>query len=108
MSDGSETLSRPAMARVDVSLYGFVHDVADRTRITLDVPQHSSLREVIGKLVAAEGDRLRERLMAEAGSLQPGVQVFVNGERAGSLDDHISESDIVRVKIVVLNAAAGG
>lgn len=108
MSDDREAESTPPMARVDVALYGFVRDVAGKTRITLDVPQHSSLREVIGRLAAVEGDRLRGRLLAETGGLQPGVQVFIDGQRAESLDDPVSTSGVVRVKIVVLNTAAGG
>ena len=92
----------------EVKLYGFVGDLSVPTRFSLELPGSLSLREVLEKIVCALGNRVRQRLFTAAGELGPGVRVFVGGLALRSLDECLPDSSSVPIKIVVLNAAAGG
>ena len=91
-----------------VSLFGFVRDVASQTRMSLALPGHPRLRNVMEALAGAQQDRLVERLMTSSGSLQPGVQILAGGQRLTDLDDPLPGSATVPVDIIVMQAAAGG
>ena len=94
--------------RAEVALYGFVYDLAAQTRFSLDLPRCASLRDLLEGVVQSQGDRVRQRLLTRTGGLQPGVQVFVAGQGVRSLEERLPESPSVPIKILVLNAAAGG
>lgn len=96
--------------RVGVNFYGFVRDVIGTPSIVLEVPNHSSLRELFEFLSAKFGAKLRDRLLNGAGELEANVRVFVGDSQASSLDEPLGngQEPSAEVKIFVLSATAGG
>ncbi len=94
--------------RAEVGLYGFVRDIGVPKHLSLEVPRGPCLREVLERLACVAGDRARQRLFTAAGDLGPGVCVFVGGQAISSLDERLPDAPSVPIKIVVLNAVAGG
>jgi molybdopterin converting factor small subunit len=96
--------------RVGVNFYGFVRDVIGTPSIELEVPNHSSLKDLFELLSAKFGPKLRDRLLNGAGELEANVQVFVGDTQAISLDEPLGEGErpSAEVKVFVLSATAGG
>jgi molybdopterin converting factor small subunit len=96
--------------QVRVRFYGFVQDVAGASPHALDVPERSTLRNLLELLVERVGERLRERLFNKAGELEANVQVFIGDSQAISLEELLGDDQRfgAEVKVFVLTATAGG
>jgi len=96
--------------QVDVHFYGFVRDVVGGSRVELEMPAQSTLRELFNRLVKNFGERLRERLFTSSGDLETNVKVFLGETQSETLEDAISnpKGASAEVKVFVLSATAGG
>ena len=95
---------------VDVRFYGFTRDVVGGSRVELEMPAQSTLRELFNQLVKNLGEGLRERLFTSSGDLETNVKVFLGDTQAMTLEEAISDHQgaSAEVKVFVLSAAAGG
>ncbi|MBI4529354.1 MAG: hypothetical protein HY695_36605 [Deltaproteobacteria bacterium] len=95
--------------QVNVRFYGFVRDVIGASGFFLEMPPSSTIRDLLGQLVKAFGERLRERLLTAGGDLETNVRIFIGDDQAVNLEEQLGEPiGAAEVKIFVLSATAGG
>lgn len=103
--------SRPRETlKIEISFYGFVRDLVNPSKLIIDTPDRTSLREVLDLAAKKHGERLRERLLTASGDLASNVQVFIGEDPTISLDQPIEHrlDPSPEVKVFVLSATAGG
>lgn len=96
--------------QVDVRFYGFVRDVVGASKIALEMPAQSTLRELFNRLIKNFGESLRERLLTTSGDLEANVKVFLGEDQAMTLEEPLGngQRSSAEVKVFVLSATAGG
>jgi hypothetical protein len=96
--------------KIEISFYGFVRDLVNPSKLIIDTPDQTCLREVLDLAAKKHGERLRERLLTGSGELASNVQVFIGGDPTTSLDRPIENrlDPSPEVKVFVLSATAGG
>lgn len=96
--------------QVDVCFYGFVRDVVGASKVALEMPAQSTLRELFNRLVKNFGERFRQRLLTTSGNLEANVKVFVGESQALTLEEPLGngQRSTAQVKVFVLTATAGG
>ena len=87
-----------------------MQDVVDTSHLALDIPDHSTLRNLVDLLVQRFGARLHERLFTNAGELEANVRVFIGDTQASSLEEMLGDGQrsSAEVKVFVLSATTGG
>jgi len=73
--------------QVDVRFYGFVRDVVGGSKVALEMPAQSTLRELFSRLVENFGEKLRERVFTSSGEFETNVKVFLGDAQAMSLEE---------------------
>lgn len=96
--------------QVNVRFYGFFRDVVSGSKVELEMPAQSTLRELFNRLVKNFGEQLRERLFTSSGDLETNVKVFLGDTQAMTLEESLGngQRSSAEVKVFVLSATAGG
>jgi len=74
------------LIRVEVSYFSNVRALTGESGSTLELPERSSVRDLLFVVAARYGDELREYLFTDEGGLHSHVVVILNGRGVGVLD----------------------
>ena len=95
------------MIRVDVSYFSNVRALTGESGSTLELPERSSVRDLLFVVAARYGDELREYLFTDEGGLHSHVVVILNGRGVGVLDGlgtTLNDGD----RVAILPSIGGG
>jgi MoaD family protein len=96
-----------SLIRVEVSYFSNVRALIGESGSTLDLPERSSVHDLLNVVAARYGDELREYLLTDEGVLHSHVVVILNGRGVGVLDglDTILEAGD---RVAILPSIGGG
>lgn len=95
------------MIRVEVSYFSNVRALTGESGSTLEVPEGSSVHDLLIIVAARYGDELREYLFTDEGGLHSHVVVILNGKGVGvldGLDTALDDGD----RVAILPSIGGG
>ena len=95
------------MIRVEVSYFSNVRALTGESGSTLDLPERSTVRDLLIVVAARYGDELREYLFTDEGGLHSHVVVILNGRGVGVLDGlgtTLNDGD----RVAILPSIGGG
>lgn len=95
------------MIRIDVSYFSNVRALTGESGSTLELPERSSVRDLLIIVAARYGDELREYLFTDEGELHSHVVVILNGRGVGvleGLDTALDDGD----RVAILPSIGGG
>lgn len=95
------------MIRVDVNYFSNVRALTGEPGSTLELPEGSSVHDMLSIVAARYGDELREYLFPDEGGLHPHVVVILNGRGVGvleGLDTTLNDGD----RVAILPSIGGG
>ena len=95
------------MIRVDVSFFSNVRALTGESGLTLELPDRSSVHDLLIIVAARYGDELREYLFTDEGGLHAHVVVILNGRGVGVLDGlgtTLNDGD----RVAILPSIGGG
>ena len=95
------------MIRVDVKYFSNVRVLTGESGLTLELPDGSSVRDLLIIVAARYGDELSEYLFTDEGGLHSHVVVILNGRGAGvleGLDTTLNDGD----RVAILPTIGGG
>jgi molybdopterin synthase sulfur carrier subunit len=92
---------------VKVSLYATIRAIAGTKTLELDLPDGSSIRELLDRLIQ-RCPPLAEKLFDPDGKLSRSVQVFVDGRSALHLPDGLETKLATDQAVDIFPAIAGG
>lgn len=95
---------------VTVHFYGHARDVTGGTDFVTELPERSTVRDLLDRAVAHYGEKLRDRLLTRRGELEANVQLFVGERQVLSPDEPLRDGleAVGEVTIFVVSATAGG
>ncbi len=95
------------MIRVQVNFFSNVRALTGEPGSTLELPEGSSVRDLLGIVAARYGDELREYLFTDEEGLHSHVVVILNGMGVGvlrGLDTALNDGD----RVAILPTIGGG
>lgn len=95
------------LIRVDVNYFSNVRALTGEPGSTLELPEGSSVHDMLSIVAARYGDELREYLFPDEGGLHPHVVVILNGRGVGvleGLDTTLNDGD----RVAILPSIGGG
>ncbi|MBC8498879.1 MoaD family protein [Candidatus Bathyarchaeota archaeon] len=95
------------MIRIDVNYFSNVRALTGESGSTLELPERSSVRDLLIIVAARYGDELREYLFTDEGGLHSHVVVILNGRGVGvleGLDTALDDGD----RVAILPSIGGG
>lgn len=95
------------LIRVEVSYFSNVRALIGESGSTLELPDRSSMHDLLSSVAARYGDELREYLFTDEGGLHSHVVVILNGKGVGildGLDTILSDGD----RVAILPSIGGG
>ncbi len=95
------------MIRVQVNFFSNVRALTGEPGSTLELPEGSSVHDMLIVVAARYGDELREYLFTDEGGLHSHVVVILNGRGVGvldGLDSALNDGD----RVAILSSIGGG
>ncbi len=96
---------------VRVKFYGIIRDVVDGPEVEMQLPQGSTVIDLIHSLADRYGQKFVERVMTSQGGLKTYVKVFINNQEvdSSSLTTRVvTEGESTEALVYVLPASTGG
>jgi molybdopterin converting factor small subunit len=89
---------------VKVNFYGVYRDFLDRSGIELDLPEQTTIRELLCKLSEVLGRGFSERVLEEGGELHGHVSLSVNDRlvNPSEIDEPLNAGDEAQSEVTVL------
>ncbi len=100
-------MSGAPVIRVDVSYFSNVRALTGEPGSTLELPEGSSVHDLLSVVAARYGDELREYLFTDEEGIHPHVVVILNGRGVGvveGLDTTLNDGD----RVAILPSIGGG
>jgi molybdopterin synthase sulfur carrier subunit len=95
------------LIRVEVNYFSNVRALTGEPGSTLELPEGSSVHDMLSIVAARYGDELREYLFTDEDGLHPHVVVILNGRGVGvleGLDTTLNDGD----RVAILPSIGGG
>ena len=95
------------MIQVEVSYFSNVRALTGEPGSTLELPEGSSVHDMLSIVAARYGEELREYLFTDGGGLHSHVVVILNGRGVGvldGLDTALNDGD----RVAILPSIGGG
>ena len=96
---------------IRVKFYGIIRDVVDGPQVELQLPQNSTVNDLLRSLADRYGDKFVERVFNSQGDLKTYVRVFINNQEvAGNFltTRLVTEGESAEALVYVLPATTGG
>lgn len=96
---------------IRVKFYGIIRDVVDGPQVEMQLPQGSTVIDLIRSLADRYGQKFVERVMTSQGGLKTYVKVFINNQEVDSnclTTTLVTEGESTEALVYVLPATTGG
>ncbi|MEW6623353.1 MAG: MoaD/ThiS family protein [Bacillota bacterium] len=91
------------MFKVTVRYFNLIGDSLGKKSEVISLEEHSTFQDLVKALLEMYGDKLRELLLDEDGSLLPHIRVFINdGIMNPQLGEALKEGDEVSFFVAVV------
>jgi len=111
--DGKEVIGDQTVQTVPVTVkfYGVIRDVVDGPQLETQMPQGSTVKDLLAFLSGRYGAPFAERVMTSQGGLKTYVRVFINNQEVDSNNltrPLITEGQTTEAMVYVLPMSTGG